>query len=92
MSRPKKPRRLCFQPNVRYFKPVGVPLRSLKEVVLTHDEIEAIKLHDVDQLDQIAAAQSMHISQSTFARILKSAYRKVAIGLIRGQAIKIVIH
>ncbi len=44
--------------------------------MLKHDEVEALKLHDVDGLEQIKAAEKMKISQPTFARILDSAYKK----------------
>jgi predicted DNA-binding protein (UPF0251 family) len=89
MPRPRKPRCLRFRPGVNYFKPVGIPLRHLGEVVLGHDEIEALKLHDVDGLDQIGAAKKMKISQPTFGRILDSAYKKIANALIKGKAIRI---
>ena len=89
MSRPKKPRQLFFQPGVRYFKPQGVPLRQLSEVVLMPDELEALKLHEQDRLSQIEAAIKMQISQPTFARILGSAYQKISLAILKGQAIKL---
>jgi predicted DNA-binding protein (UPF0251 family) len=89
MPRPKIPRRLKFNPQVFYFKPRGIPLRLLDEVNIKRDEIEAVKLHDYDKLDQIKAAQKMKISQPTFARILKNAHRKIAKAIIKGQAIRI---
>ena len=89
MPRPKKNRRLRFNPNVTYFKPRGIPLSEIDEVVIKADELETIKLHDVDQLNQIQAAKQMNISQPTFARILDSAYKKLADGIIHGKAIKI---
>lgn len=89
MPRPKVPRFLRFNPNVYYFKPRGIPLRKLKEVVLQADELEALKLHDIDGLEQTKAAKKMKISQSTFARILDSAYKKIAEAIIRGKAIRI---
>lgn len=90
MVRPKNPRCLRFTPEVLYFKPRGVPLSALEEIILFSDEIEALKLHDVDGLDQINAAKKMKISQPTFGRILDKAYKKIAIAIIKGQAIKIV--
>ncbi|MFC1711123.1 DUF134 domain-containing protein [Patescibacteria group bacterium] len=89
MPRPKIPRRLRFKPNVYYFKPRGIPLKFLEEVVLNPDEIEALKLHDIDGLEQIAAAKEMKISQSTFQRILNSVYKKIAKAIIKGKAIRI---
>ena len=89
MPRPRIPRCVRFNPDVYYFKPQGIPLRMLEEVALRADELEALKLYDVDGLEQIKAAEKMKISQPTFARILDSAYKKIADALIKGKAIKI---
>lgn len=89
MVRPKNPRCLRFNPEVVYFKPRGVPLSELEEIELLPDELEALKLHDVDNLDQINAAQRMNISQPTFGRILDKAYKKIAQAIIKGMAIRI---
>jgi len=80
---------LFFKPGVVYFKPQGIPLRNLDEIVLEHEELEAIKLYEVDGLDQTKAAKSIGISQPTFARILARANKKVADALINGKAIRI---
>jgi len=64
-------------------------MRHLEEVALRVDEIQAIKLHDVDDLNQTEAADKMKISQPTFNRILNSAYTKIADGLIHGKAIRL---
>jgi predicted DNA-binding protein (UPF0251 family) len=90
MVRPKIKRCIRFTPGVVYFKPRGVPLSQLEEVELPSDELEALKLHDVDGLDQVKAAKRMGISQPTFARILDRAYKKVAGAIVRGEAIKII--
>lgn len=89
MSRPKLPRRMRFNPDVYYFKPRGVPLRFLKEIILEQDELEALKLHEVDGHDQVTSAKKMKISQPTFARILESAHKKAAEAIIKGKAIRI---
>lgn len=81
--------RIHFSPIVRYFKPQGVPLRELEEVILAPSEMEALKLHDVDGLEQVVAAEKMGISQPTFGRILNAAYKKIAHALVQGKAIKI---
>lgn len=78
-----------FKPNVYYFKPQGIPLRHLEEVVLLPDELEALKLYEVDGLDQKKCAEKMKISQPTFARVLDSAVKKIALAIIKGKAIKI---
>ncbi len=89
MVRPKKPRKIIFNPNVTYFKPRAVPLSSLEEVSLKRDELEALRLCDLEGRDQKKAAQKMNISQSTLQRILSSARKKVSEALTEGKAIKI---
>lgn len=64
-------------------------MRELEEVILLPDELEALKLHEVDGLEQIAASEKMKISQPTFARLLGSANKKIAEAIIKGKAIKI---
>ena len=89
MTRPFCYRRLRFHPRYRYFKPRGIPLRLLREVLLLPDEIEAVKLHDLDGLNHQQSASAMKISQPTFTRILNRAYGKIAQALIRGHAIRL---
>ncbi len=61
----------------------------LEEVVLRPDELEALKLYEVDGLNQIMAAKKMKISQPTLARLLDSANKKIAQAIITGKAIRI---
>jgi predicted DNA-binding protein (UPF0251 family) len=89
MVRPIKPRRVFFDPNVIYFKPRAVPLSMLEEVDLSIDELEALRLCDLKDLEQTEAAKKMKISQSTLQRILTSARKKVSEALVEGKAIKI---
>jgi predicted DNA-binding protein (UPF0251 family) len=88
MGRKRKPRWVDFQPSVTYFKPRGVALTSLSEVDLSLDEVEAIRLADLEKMEQTKAAKRMKISQSTFQRILKTTHRKIARALILGKAIR----
>jgi len=60
-----------------------------EEIVLLPDELEALKLYEVDGLDQTQAAEKMNISQPTFARLLGSANKKIAEAIIKGKAIRI---
>jgi predicted DNA-binding protein (UPF0251 family) len=90
MPRPRLPRNIEFDPNVTYFKPQGVPMRFLEIVELSTEEMEAYRLRHIDDLDQREAAKRMRTSQSTYQRILYSAYKKIADALINGKAIRIV--
>lgn len=89
MPRPRIPRCIRFRPDVHYFKPQGIPLRELEEVILLPDELEALKLHEIDGFEQIKASGKMKISQPTFARILGSAHKKISEAIIKGKAIRI---
>ena len=89
MPRPFRLRRVGFHPHITHFKPAGVRLAGMEEVVLTVDEFEAIRLKDYENLDQTAAAKKMNISQPTFARLLDTARKKVAQAIVGGKAIRI---
>ena len=89
MSRPQKCRRVEFLPDVTYFKPAGIPLRELEEVCMSIEEIEAIRLKDLEGLEQEAGAEKMNISRPTFQRVLASARQKIADALLGGKAIRI---
>jgi len=89
MVRPRVCRKIRFRPKAHYFKPQGIPMYQLEEVVLTKEEMEALKLKDYDGLEQIEAAWKMNTSQSTFQRILSSARIKIAQAIVKGQALKI---
>src|SRR4030066_298945 len=89
MSRPFKCRRVAYMPDVTYFKPAGIPLRDLEEVRLSIEEAEALRLKDLEGLEQEQGAEKMNISRPTFQRILASARQKVADALLNGKAIRI---
>ncbi|AGB41034.1 putative DNA-binding protein [Halobacteroides halobius DSM 5150] len=88
MVRPTKKRRVEYIPEVKFFKPAGIPKCDLKKVALTIEEIEAIRLKDKERLTQAEAAERMEVSRPTFQRILTKAREKIAEGLIEGKAIK----
>jgi predicted DNA-binding protein (UPF0251 family) len=89
MSRPFKCRRVAFMPDVTYFKPAGIPLRSLEEVRLSLEEAEALRLKDLEGLEQEQGAEKMNISRPTFQRVLTSARKKIADALLNGKAVRI---
>lgn len=89
MPRPPKPRLVEFMPNVTYFKPAGVPLSVLDEVCLGVDELEALRLKDLEGLEQEDCAKRMNLAQSTFQRILVAAREKLTRAIVEGKAIRI---
>ena len=89
MVRPRLCRNVKFNPQVNYFKPQGIPVRCLEVVQMSLEEMEALRLKNLEGMEQTEAAQKMNTSQSTFARILASANQKTADALINGKAIRI---
>jgi hypothetical protein len=87
--RPKNPRTVGAIPKVTYFKPAGIPLKMLEEVGLSVEEAEALRLKDIEGLEQEQCAGKMNISRPTFQRVLSSARKKVAEALLGGKAIRI---
>jgi uncharacterized protein len=89
MPRPFCCRRIGGRPAAGIFKPVGIPMRELQEVLMTLDEFEALRLADLEGLYQEQAAEQMNVSRPTFSRIVDSARRKTADALVHGKALRI---
>ena len=89
MGRIPKWRRVAFIPEITYFRPVGSAPASCEEVRLSVEEVEAIRLNDLEGLGQEECAQRMSISRPTFHRVLNSARSKLANALLNGKAIRI---
>ncbi len=90
--RPRLCRRIRFRPDITYFKPAGIRMVALEESVLAADELEAVRLKDLEGLEQEEAARRMNISQPTFHRIVASARKKIADAIVKGKAIRIERH
>ncbi|MGM0421131.1 MAG: DUF134 domain-containing protein [Bacillota bacterium] len=89
MARPPKVRMIEQKPAVTYFKPPGIPMKELEEVVVRYEEMEAIRLNDHEGLNQEEGAEKMEVSRPTFQRILISGRQKIAEALTLGKAIRI---
>ena len=89
MPRPKKNRWIRNKPGISYFKPQGVPLSALEHMYLGFDELEAVRLADLENMSQEQGAEQMNISRATFGRVLAQARTKIADALINGKAIQI---
>jgi predicted DNA-binding protein (UPF0251 family) len=91
MNIPRK-RKKClvgYFPPANYYKPAGVPLRELDEVKISVEEFEALRLKDLEGMDQEQCAERMGIARTTFQRILYAARSKIAGALVEGKAIRI---
>jgi uncharacterized protein len=89
MSRPCRFRRIRCKPDTNYFKPRGIPIGMLEEINLTLDELEAVRLADLEEMYQEDAAKKMAISRQTFGNIINSAHKKIADALLNAKALKI---
>jgi predicted DNA-binding protein (UPF0251 family) len=89
MPRKKCHRHIDSKPGVTFYKPAGIPMHNLEEVVLHIDEFEALRLADAEGLYHEEAAARMNISRATFGRIVGEARKKIAIAITEGKAIVI---
>ena len=85
--RPKKTRICDGRYCGKAFKPTGVSLSELRQVALHHDELEVLRLCDLEGLKQVEAGVCMGVSRGTIQRILTSARKKVAEALTTGAAL-----
>lgn len=89
MARPPRERVVLRLPRASLLKPAGIPARELERVDLTIDEVEALRLVDLDGLSHEEAAGSLGVSRQTVGRVLEGARRKVADALVNGKAVVI---
>lgn len=89
MARPVKYRRVENLPEYTYFAPAGRKNCELEDIIIKVEELEAMRLKDIEELNQEECAERMQISRQTFQNIIDSARKKVAIALIEGKAINI---
>ena len=89
MPRPPKIRKSQSKPERTYFKPPGIPMQELEELIISFEEMETIRLSDYQGLSQQEGADKMEVSRPTYQRILVNARKKVAEALTEGKAIRI---
>ncbi|MFZ4538871.1 DUF134 domain-containing protein [Propionivibrio sp.] len=89
MARPMICRKVACDVTAVYFKPQGIPMRYLEEIELELDEVEALRLADIEDLYQADAAARMGVSRQTFGNIIARAHKKVATALLGGMALRI---
>ncbi|MEA3329955.1 MAG: DUF134 domain-containing protein [Nanoarchaeota archaeon] len=87
MPRPRRCRRIFFKPELTCFRPRG--FAGNEEVILSFEEIEAIRLIDLEKQSQSEAGEKMKISQPTLSRLLSSAREKLAEAIVNSKMIKI---
>ena len=89
MARPTKWRKIENIPAIAYFIPSNKEIVEISENILKLEELEAIRLKDLEGLEQSECADKMEVSRPTFQRILLSARGKIADSLVNGKTIHI---
>ena len=89
MVRPHSDKKIAFCPKFREFRPDS-PECQEKIIEITEAEVEALRLKNIEELDQTESAVRMKISQSTFQRLLTSAYKKISLALVEGRPLIII--
>ncbi len=85
--RHRKPRLCECRVKGRAFKPTGIPMSGIERIARYEDELEALKLCDLDDLTQEEAGERMGVSRGTIQRLLSRARKKVARALCGCKAI-----
>ena len=89
MARPIKSRKVEFIPQATYFIPLGKDEGQVEEVILKVEELEAMRLKDIEGLTQQECAEIMEVSRQTFQNIIDSGRKKIALALTEGLAVNI---
>lgn len=89
MPRPHKKRMCRKYSGDKVFKPRSIPMSELETVRLDLSELEAMRLCDVERLEQEEAGRQMGVSRGTVFRLLKSGRAKLVSAVLQSQAILI---
>ena len=89
MARPEKNRNVFAPPLFSKFKPAGLRITDIQQVLLSLDEYEALRLADYDGLEHSEAAEKMKISRPTFTRLVTRARQKIAEFIVEGKCLQI---
>lgn len=89
MPRPIKPKLVKEAPKADYYKPRGIPLGQLEETLMRVEELEALRLVDLEGMYQEDAAREMGISRQTLQRMVTEARAKLIDAIYAGKAVRI---
>lgn len=87
MPRPKKHRHCQCSLQGQVFKPAGAPLYEMEQIQIFSDELEVLRLCDLEGLFQEETGKKMGVSRGTVQRLLASARKKTAQALVEGSAL-----
>lgn len=90
MPRPKKWRRVCKVPDIKAYGPLNMDVIDDPDaVIVTVEELETIRLIDLEEMNQVECAELMGVARSTVQRIYNDARRKIAESIIKGKVLKV---
>ncbi|HHV39587.1 MAG TPA: DUF134 domain-containing protein [Tepidimicrobium sp.] len=94
MGRPIKSRKVEFVPHIRRFTPskessTDIQNYEAEGICLKLEELESMRLRDIEGLTQQECADTMGISRQTFQNIIATARKKVTTALLEGKALSI---
>jgi uncharacterized protein len=87
-GRPRMQRIINSASESRCYKPCCCPEKEGEGISLKPDEIELIRLIDLEGLEQEEAAEKLGVSRKTAWRDLHEARRKIADALVNGKGIE----
>lgn len=88
MARPRKCRKVCCLPKSNIFGPIDKS-NIEKEIIMTVDEYETIRLMDLEGMTQEECAEKMNVARTTVQKIYNDARLKLAKALVNGDLLKI---
>jgi predicted DNA-binding protein (UPF0251 family) len=88
-GRKRKSRNIDVNHTEICFKPCGIKADKLETITLYEDEMEAIRLADLNSLYQQECADKMGISRTTFSRLVDSARKKIADALLNQKLLEV---
>lgn len=89
MPRPRKWKRVCSLPNYKKYGPVSVKVDENDVVEMTVEELETIRMVDLEGMDQVQCAERMGVARSTVQRMYNDARKKVADSIVNGKILTI---
>jgi len=89
MPRPRKWKRVCNLPSMTEYGPYIANKGQLDTIIMSVEEYEAIRLIDLENLDQEECAARMQIARTTAQKIYNDARRKIAESFVNNKVIRI---
>lgn len=87
MGRPLK-KRCCRRYKAdRIYKPQGILMKNIDTTIISLDQFEAMRLCDLERMDQEKAGEKMQVSRGTIQRLLYDGRKQIMEAILRENAI-----